>query len=1061
MYLKTNMKKYIIFLSIFCFGIESIASESNDLLLSDSLFLKGIEAWEIQANDSISEVYFSEMETLTEKEPAHKLRFYLLFYRFIIQMELYQIEKGTEISSQFKAQLPAVIPAELQALLNGIDGILAYKKGDFEIAKKYLRQALKKTNRDAQIGTKIYFYCSNYLGAAFYESGKIKESIEHLNQLLAELEPLQLTIQKRYTLNNLGNAYFWKGDYQKALLFYEDALFKGSSRIDEDHLSKAVILFNRGLIHEIYGSFGQAKKDYLAALEIRLKKQKPNSPSVSDVYNALGNISIDLNNLSKAKMYYQKAFEGYEQLGLENHKIALLILNNQANLLAKMGAFEQAEFVYRQCLDKNEEENHSFHSLVCTNLGEMLLKNGNAEGLVYLDRAIAITKSKQGNSFDLGDLKLIKAEYFLSQRSFDEGEKLAVEAQEILRASLPKSHPLVLKSEFILGEFKRQNHQIFLALDHFNKCIENAFSDYAEEEKAFSSLQMQSQEIILAALTAKSNVLFKQSYESKGDLTFLKPIEKGLILLSRMSKFYAYDLENFNFSKQAKEYYGNALDLFYKAYEISGEVSFLERSFEINEAAKRLSLLEQLKSSRRKLLEIEDEEDQESCFIKDLYFLQQELKIAQENGIPNPVKYKEDKEALFNTFLDFEQFFDQHLKEKPQFYQPIKEDSIRRFSSIQSTLPENAILLEYFKHQGNLFVHKITTEEIAFFKITLPANFDQTCKDWLTCLANPNCQEYSQFAKELRSLLLPPLQVDNEKKRLVLVLDEELQKIPFEVLMDEQNQFVIQQYAINYVYSFDRYLASKKENISTYHDRFFAIAPFAKSHNSEALIWTKEELFAIANLLGEKPSLEEIGKKELLEKIHSTRIIHFASHGVLDPDEDQFSYLEIQAGNPKPNSSRLYNYELLGLEIMAELVVLNTCNSGQGNIEIGEGLRSISRGFSFAGCKNVIHGLWSLDDRSTSQIMIQFYRFLKESLPKDFALQKAKLAFLKKANQIQQHPYFWAGTTLYGNEKPMLNLGHNQPLFSWRLLGMFPMLILVFFFFKRRNGKLTNLGRPS
>ena len=52
-----------------------------------------------------------------------------------------------------------------------------------------------------------------------------------------------------------------------------------------------------------------------------------------------------------------------------------------------------------------------------------------------------------------------------------------------------------------------------------------------------------------------------------------------------------------------------------------------------------------------------------------------------------------------------------------------------------------------------------------------------------------------------------------------------------------------------------------------------------------------------------------------------------------------------------------------------ELVILSACDSGTGEVKIGEGVMSLRRAFRIAGAQTVLASHWKVSDKATSQLM--------------------------------------------------------------------------------------------
>jgi CHAT domain-containing protein len=99
-----------------------------------------------------------------------------------------------------------------------------------------------------------------------------------------------------------------------------------------------------------------------------------------------------------------------------------------------------------------------------------------------------------------------------------------------------------------------------------------------------------------------------------------------------------------------------------------------------------------------------------------------------------------------------------------------------------------------------------------------------------------------------------------------------------------------------------------------------------------------------------------------------------------------------------------------------ELVILSACDSGTGEVKIGEGVMSLRRAFRIAGAETVLASHWKVSDKATSQLMTEFIRRWRAGEPRAKAWREAQLSLLrsKGAKEDFSNPYFWAAFTLTG-----------------------------------------------
>src|SRR5439155_6641303 len=107
-----------------------------------------------------------------------------------------------------------------------------------------------------------------------------------------------------------------------------------------------------------------------------------------------------------------------------------------------------------------------------------------------------------------------------------------------------------------------------------------------------------------------------------------------------------------------------------------------------------------------------------------------------------------------------------------------------------------------------------------------------------------------------------------------------------------------------------------------------------------------------------------------------------------------------------------------------ELVVLSACETGRGEVQIGEGVLGLRRAFQLAGAQTVLASLWQVPDTETERLMTDcLERWLDGATPSD-ALRQAQLRLIRQLRQSadprrrEAPPLYWAGFVCHGQAEP-------------------------------------------
>jgi CHAT domain-containing protein/tetratricopeptide (TPR) repeat protein len=191
----------------------------------------------------------------------------------------------------------------------------------------------------------------------------------------------------------------------------------------------------------------------------------------------------------------------------------------------------------------------------------------------------------------------------------------------------------------------------------------------------------------------------------------------------------------------------------------------------------------------------------------------------------------------------------------------------------------------------------------------------------------------------------------------------------------------------------------------------------------------------LARLVGTRAEAEEIGKiaktggvqADLWIDLNASeenvrnrdmmnyKVVHIATHGLLDAQRPQFTGVVLSLVGNKTADGFLRTDEIFNLRMNPSLVMLSACETGLGKEKRGEGVIGLTRAFMYAGAPTVGVTLWSVADKSTAELMTDFYRrylSLDKPAAASSSMRDAQLAMISAKKYSA--PFYWAPFVLVG-----------------------------------------------
>lgn len=834
-----------------------------------------------------------------------------------------------------------------------------------------------------------------------------------------------------------GNLYFKMGNYAEALKWYEQSVPLAEKATDT----------------------------------VFLVKQYYN---ISDVLWKLGDDYAALNYSRQALPLAQSLKDTSRMTG---------ILLTQGNIYRTLNQPTESMASYQEALKLSPDNSETW--MLMSKLQEEVVHN-NQSALNTAQNALKTAASpieKTDALHQMGRVYLAMKQPEAALRQFNSALLFAAEGYGA-------RHPECAKIQVFRAKAFAQQHHFQQALDAANQCIqslqplfnpENIYSNPQIDEITENSLW--TPEALLARQNAFSG-LFKATNNKNYLADALDCAELALLCLEKIQFGYKADDSRLALSDAYFPACDSAISMAANLYQLTSDPAFAERALRLCEKTKAVVLSDVLYQKEIKgLAGVPDSlRNRERESMAQIAFFEKQIsQWPDPQNIPDSLK-----QALFLARRQSEDLEKKTEKDYPAYAQA--KYGFRKtvtLEELRHDLPADAALVEYFTGQNEIFTFVVTSSDFTFHRIKRPANFDATVQklrytisDW-NFIKDSSQQAEKGFIEESRrlyQLLLERPLAHITQPRLFIVPDGLLHQIPFELLLtdsfsgkwiDLNIPYLIKKRAISYRFagrSLHQQADLSGEGLGCFGLEYKDPALLSVLDESTRkgtrgggpLPWTSKELDQIDGIFhGETWFETKATRENFIKNAHRFGILHLAMHGWND-DKNPLRSRLLFAHSQVNEDPFVYASDLYNLQLKAGLVVLSACESGTGQWQRGEGVMSLARAFSFAGCKSLVSSLWNVSDQSTSEIMASFYKKLQGGMPKDLALQAAKLDYLDKVSSTYSTPVYWSAFIATGDMAPLSDIpsGSGPNYWYWALILLLPVLLKIVY--KKWRNRVTN-----
>ena len=899
--------------------------------------------------------------------------------------------------------------AELaRALVNQGDRL--YSQGEYTQAMAILRLAQSVAEK---IGARTEIARATHnIGNVHLSQGEYAQALERYRQGMAMYEALDDKAGIASILNDIGNVHRQQSDYTQALDYFQKGLAIREALGNQAGVATALNYI--GIVHGSQGNHAQALEYFQRSLKIR--EEIRDEVGIARSLNNLGLAEWHLGDYARALEYLQRSLLMAESLGdktgIPNRLVNIGLVHDI------QGSYEQALEYYRKSLAIFESfGNKSGSARALSNIGSVHSDQGNyPQALEYYQKSLALVES-------LGD-KAGVAETIFNIGIVHSRQGDYAQALERFQKSLAMYEALGLKDN-IAGALKSTGNTYGLQKNYV-KSLEYA------ERAATVARSIGASEKLWDSLT----IVHRAYRHLNRPVEARQALEEAITIIETLRYQVAGGVEaQQRFFQSKVSPYHAMIELLMREGRPADALTFAEY-------AKARVLLDVLKTGRVNSAKAMtgQEQEQESKLRSELVSLNTQVTRASQQESPDQARLDELKSLREKARLKYEAFQTSLYAAHPELRAQRGDAPVVKGDEIAALLPNaGSALLEYLVTDEMTYLFAIT-KSAGLQVYALPIKRDELIKQtesFRLQLAGRDLG-FRASAGGLYQLLLKPAEAQlRGKTNLIIAPDDKLWDLPFQALLTQAGRYVLESSAVSYVPSLTVLREMKAQrnrrraettgtavlalgNPTIGKETIGRAAVALRDEKLNPLPEAEKEVKALGQLYGSARSKIYIGAEAREDRLKAeaaqARILHFATHGILNNASPMYSHLVLAQGG-RNEDGLLEAWELTQMDLRADLVVLSACETARGRFGAGEGVIGLSWAMFVAGAPATLVSQWKVESASTRELMLGFHQRLmassKAKMTKAEALRQAALKLMK--NPGASHPFYWAGFVLVGD----------------------------------------------
>ncbi len=871
-----------------------------------------------------------------------------------------------------------------------------------------------------QIGDKAEIVNAlNSIGAVYYQQGNYAQALEHYQESLTSGETLGDKALIARALHNIGAVHESQDNYVKAVEYYQKSLGTREALGDKDRVART--LNNIGIVHSKQGNYAQALEHYQKSLAIF--EAIGNKAGIALALNNIGLDHYKQGNYVQALEYLQKGLAMFEASGSKTG-LALPLVN--------IGMIHDAQGDYVKALEYYQKSLAMFEAfgdkagiaVSLSNIGHLHSRQDNyVHALEYLQKSLAMREalgSKAGIASTLDNIGHLHSR----QGNY-------AQALEFFRKSLAMREALGNKAGIA-----RTLKNIGFAHEkqgHYSQSLE-----FAERAAALARQPGGIETLWRARLTA-GTAYRALNQPAKARQAF----DEAITTIETMRAQVAGG------EQEQQRFFESKVSPYHAMVELLIAQNNTAEALTYAEHAKSRVLLDVLYSGRINVTKAMtgEEQEQERKLNNLLVSLNAQIYRESLRQQPDQARLAELKSQLQKARLEFEAFETSLYAAHPELKTQRGAAQPLRLEEASALLPDaKTALLEFVVAEEKTYLFVLTKQTTAAVKV-YPLEIKQKdltdrverFRQMISTLDN----RFSGPARELYDLLLKPAAEQlRGKTRLVIVPDGPLWELPFQALRTPLNRYLIEDQTILYVPSLTvlrEMIKSRGKEAKSFatptllalgnpalgKETLSRVKAVLMDERLDPLPEAERQVRTLGRMYGSSRSKVYVGAEAREERFKSEagdyRILHLATHGILNDRSPMYSYVLLaQTGETGKEDGLLEAWELMKLDLKADLAVLSACETARGRVGKGEGMIGLTWALFVAGVPATVVSQWKVRSDSTTELMVEFHRRLK-TRPAGSPSRKAVAEALREAalkltgDRRYRHPFHWAGFVVVGD----------------------------------------------